>query len=307
MTDRPAWRELEVRADPDLDESVVAALDAAGAVGSWTVEPGRIRGYFGAAEETDVVYQQGDLPVMIPADSMDSLQGATLDLPQTDTNLPNDSGTDCGGSRVTLTQALTYAALVIVVARKMGIQRRTTPPVTPEPQDPAEPERSAIAWGVAAVSIALAWSSLAIKLWFGMVLGVEDTALILPGLLGGADHCDTHGAHLHLCLVHGGEWASHSTEGYAKKAAELLGRANAERGARGLAPLPLTSHPGPEPIARALGLSERRLRFELSQAGGRQFGDVTGRNIGSHLAIVLDEYSGTDGIITIEKMTHPNV
>ncbi len=49
----------------------------------------------------------------------------------------------------------------------------------------AEPERSAIAWGVAAVSIALAWSSLAIKLWFGMVLGVEDTALILPGLLGG--------------------------------------------------------------------------------------------------------------------------
>lgn len=32
--------------------------------------------------------------------------GATLDLPQTDTNLPNDSGTDCGGSRVTLTQAL---------------------------------------------------------------------------------------------------------------------------------------------------------------------------------------------------------
>lgn len=42
---------------------------------------------------------------------------------------------------VTLTQALTYAALVIVVARKMGIQRRTTPPVAPEPQDPAEPER----------------------------------------------------------------------------------------------------------------------------------------------------------------------
>jgi peptidoglycan glycosyltransferase len=32
--------------------------------------------------------------------------GATLDLPQTDTDLPNDSGTDCGGKRVTLTQAL---------------------------------------------------------------------------------------------------------------------------------------------------------------------------------------------------------
>jgi peptidoglycan glycosyltransferase len=32
--------------------------------------------------------------------------GATLDLPQTETNLPNDSGSDCGGRRVTLTQAL---------------------------------------------------------------------------------------------------------------------------------------------------------------------------------------------------------
>ncbi len=36
------------------------------------------------ATETDVVYQQGDLPVMIPSDSMDALQGATLDLPGTD-------------------------------------------------------------------------------------------------------------------------------------------------------------------------------------------------------------------------------
>jgi Fe/S biogenesis protein NfuA len=36
------------------------------------------------ATETDVVYQQGDLPVMIPADSMDALQGATLDLPGSD-------------------------------------------------------------------------------------------------------------------------------------------------------------------------------------------------------------------------------
>jgi Fe/S biogenesis protein NfuA len=36
------------------------------------------------ATETDIVYQQGELPVMVPADSMDSLQGATLDLPGTD-------------------------------------------------------------------------------------------------------------------------------------------------------------------------------------------------------------------------------
>ena len=29
-----------------------------------------------------------------------------------------------------------------------------------------------------------------------------------PGWLGGVDHCDTHGHHLHLCLIHGGEWSS---------------------------------------------------------------------------------------------------
>ena len=42
-----------------------------------------------------------------------------------------------------------------------------------------------IAWGVAAVSIGLAWSSLAREPWFGIVFGAEDRALILPGLLGG--------------------------------------------------------------------------------------------------------------------------
>src|SRR5688500_2891727 len=36
------------------------------------------------ATENDVVYHQGELPVMVPVDSMDSLQGATLDLPGTD-------------------------------------------------------------------------------------------------------------------------------------------------------------------------------------------------------------------------------
>ena len=36
------------------------------------------------ADDTDNVYRQGDLPVMIPADSMDQLQGATLDMPGTD-------------------------------------------------------------------------------------------------------------------------------------------------------------------------------------------------------------------------------
>ena len=36
------------------------------------------------AEETDNVYHQGDLAVIVPADSMDQLQGATLDMPSTD-------------------------------------------------------------------------------------------------------------------------------------------------------------------------------------------------------------------------------
>ncbi|HEU4512729.1 MAG TPA: CPBP family intramembrane glutamic endopeptidase [Nocardioidaceae bacterium] len=42
---------------------------------------------------------------------------------------------------VTLTQALTYAALVLLVSRRMGVQRRTAPPVATGPHDPAEPER----------------------------------------------------------------------------------------------------------------------------------------------------------------------
>lgn len=36
------------------------------------------------ATDTDNVYAQGELPVLIPADSMDQLQGATLDMPGTD-------------------------------------------------------------------------------------------------------------------------------------------------------------------------------------------------------------------------------
>ncbi len=36
------------------------------------------------AEDTDNVYSQGELPVLVPADSMDQLQGATLDMPGTD-------------------------------------------------------------------------------------------------------------------------------------------------------------------------------------------------------------------------------
>ncbi len=31
---------------------------------------------------------------------------------------------------------------------------------------------------------------------------------VFPESLGMTDHCDSHGHHLHLCLVHGGEWAN---------------------------------------------------------------------------------------------------
>lgn len=37
-----------------------------------------------AAEETDSLYRQGELPVLIPADSIDALAGATLDMPNGD-------------------------------------------------------------------------------------------------------------------------------------------------------------------------------------------------------------------------------
>ena len=45
--------------------------------------------------------------------------------------------------------------------------------------------RSVAAWTIAAVSIALMPTSFAIKLAFGTVFGAQDTAIILPGLLGG--------------------------------------------------------------------------------------------------------------------------
>ncbi len=46
--------------------------------------------------------------------------------------------------------------------------------------------RSLAAWAIAAASVALMSTSLAIKVAFGSVFGAEDTALIVPGLLGGA-------------------------------------------------------------------------------------------------------------------------
>ena len=45
--------------------------------------------------------------------------------------------------------------------------------------------RSFVAWTIAVASIALIGSSFAIKLAYGTVFGAEDTALIVPGLLGG--------------------------------------------------------------------------------------------------------------------------
>ena len=46
--------------------------------------------------------------------------------------------------------------------------------------------RSLVAWAVALASVVLMSFSFAIKASFGMVFGAEDTALVVPGLLGGA-------------------------------------------------------------------------------------------------------------------------
>jgi Zn-dependent protease with chaperone function len=63
-------------------------------------------------------------------------------------------------------------------------------------------------WGPAAEKRAAALARL-----LPAVLGALVTLTIavysaFPELLGGSDHCNAHGHHLHLCLVHGGEWAS---------------------------------------------------------------------------------------------------
>lgn len=83
VTDNAIAKILELRQSEDEPEGLALRVAVTGIRGpeytyDLTFEP------VAEAEETDLVYQQGALPVLVPADSMDSLQGATLDLPGTD-------------------------------------------------------------------------------------------------------------------------------------------------------------------------------------------------------------------------------
>lgn len=83
VTDTAITKILELRESEDDSADLALRVAITGVRGpeytyDLTFEP------VAEATDTDVVYRQGDLPVMVPADSMDALQGATLDLPSTD-------------------------------------------------------------------------------------------------------------------------------------------------------------------------------------------------------------------------------
>lgn len=83
VTETAIAKILELRRSEDDPETLALRIAVTGVRGpeytyDLTFEP------LAEATETDLVYHQGELPVMVPADSMDSLQGATLDLPGTD-------------------------------------------------------------------------------------------------------------------------------------------------------------------------------------------------------------------------------
>jgi len=80
VTESAITKILELRESEDEPAGLALRVAVTGSRGpeytyDLTFEP------LAEAEETDVVYQQGELPVLVPADSIDSLQGATLDLP----------------------------------------------------------------------------------------------------------------------------------------------------------------------------------------------------------------------------------
>jgi Fe/S biogenesis protein NfuA len=83
VTETAITKILELRESEDEPAGLALRVSVTGVRGpeytyDLTFEP------VAEAEDTDVVYQQGELPVIVPADSMDPLQGATLDLPGPD-------------------------------------------------------------------------------------------------------------------------------------------------------------------------------------------------------------------------------
>jgi Fe/S biogenesis protein NfuA len=83
VTETAITKILELRESEDEPAGLALRVSVTGVRGpeytyDLTFEP------VAEAEDTDVVYRQGELPVIVPADSMDPLQGATLDLPGPD-------------------------------------------------------------------------------------------------------------------------------------------------------------------------------------------------------------------------------
>lgn len=64
------------------------------------------------------------------------------------------------------------------------------------------------AWGPAAEKRAAALATVCPVLLGGLVTAAIAAYSVAPEVFGGSDHCDVHGHHLHLCVFHGGEWAS---------------------------------------------------------------------------------------------------
>jgi Fe/S biogenesis protein NfuA len=82
VTDPAREKILELRAQEDEPESLGLRIEVTGVQGveytyDLTFDP------LAAADEAagDLVDKQGDLPVIVPAESIDALRGATLDLP----------------------------------------------------------------------------------------------------------------------------------------------------------------------------------------------------------------------------------
>ncbi len=83
VTETAITKILELRESEDEPQGLALRVAVTGVRGpeytyDLTFEP------LADAGEDDVVYQQGELPVLIPADSTDPLHGATLDMPSTD-------------------------------------------------------------------------------------------------------------------------------------------------------------------------------------------------------------------------------
>ena len=84
VTDPAREKILELRAQEDEPDTLGLRVEVTGVQGveytyDLTFDP------VAAADEAagDMVDKQGDLPVIVPADSIDALRGATLDLPST--------------------------------------------------------------------------------------------------------------------------------------------------------------------------------------------------------------------------------